>query len=125
VRAALRPAATSTARSFARTALRAALERARAPRRRAADVACRESAFVEVAARPSWRRARRVARERRGDTGLLRPAWRRSRTARFRVSADVVPGLGGASFTPARRALDSPMAITCLAERAPCLPSRT
>jgi hypothetical protein len=34
------------------------------------------------------------------------------------------PG-GGGSFTPARLALDSPMAITCLAERAPCLPPRT
>ena len=33
--------------------------------------------------------------------------------------------LAGVMFTPARLALDSPMAITCLAERAPCLPSRT
>jgi hypothetical protein len=31
----------------------------------------------------------------------------------------------GFAFTPARRALDKPMAIACLAERAPCLPSRT
>src|SRR5450756_553447 len=31
----------------------------------------------------------------------------------------------GCQFHPARLALDSPMAITCLAERAPCLPSRT
>src|SRR5674476_272738 len=31
----------------------------------------------------------------------------------------------GVMFTPARLALDSPMAITCLAERAPCLPPRT
>ena len=30
-----------------------------------------------------------------------------------------------ASFTPARRAFDKPIAIACLAERAPCLPSRT
>src|SRR5207244_3445354 len=48
-----------------------------------------------------------------------------SRTVRSRVSADVRPGLGGGSFTPARRALDSPMAIACFVERAPCLPSRT
>jgi hypothetical protein len=32
---------------------------------------------------------------------------------------------GGGGFNPARLALDSPMVITCLAERAPCLPSRT
>src|SRR5262249_37933794 len=31
---------------------------------------------------------------------------------------------GGGSFTPARRALESPMAIACLVERAPCFPSR-
>jgi hypothetical protein len=30
----------------------------------------------------------------------------------------------GLAFTPARRALDKPIAIACLAERAPCLPSR-
>src|SRR5262245_31115111 len=35
-----------------------------------------------------------------------------------------MPFLRG-SGTPARRALDRPMAIACLAERAPCLPSRT
>src|SRR5215510_15429382 len=36
-----------------------------------------------------------------------------------------VPGGGGGSFTPARRALERPMAIACFAERAPCFPSRT
>jgi hypothetical protein len=43
-------------------------------------------------------------------------------------SADLVlaarPFLGGGSLTPARRALDNPMAMACLVERAPCFPSR-
>jgi hypothetical protein len=33
--------------------------------------------------------------------------------------------LGGESFTPARRAFDSPIAIACFVDRAPCFPSRT
>ena len=36
-----------------------------------------------------------------------------------------VPAPGAGSFTPARRALERPMAIACFGERAPCLPSRT
>jgi len=32
---------------------------------------------------------------------------------------------GGGSFTPARRAFDSPIAIACSVEATPCLPSRT
>ncbi len=32
---------------------------------------------------------------------------------------------GRPSFTPDRRAFERPMAIACLVERAPCLPSRT
>jgi hypothetical protein len=32
---------------------------------------------------------------------------------------------GEGSFTPARRAFDSPIAIACFVERAPCFPSRT
>src|SRR5439155_22076008 len=47
----------------------------------------------------------------------------RSRAACFRVSFD--PFLGGFNFTPARRAFERPMAIACLVDRAPCLPSRT
>src|SRR5258708_37568111 len=42
-----------------------------------------------------------------------------------RVRADVLPFFGGGSLTPARRALERPRAMPCLAERAPCLPSRT
>ncbi|PYQ08028.1 MAG: hypothetical protein DMF83_07870 [Acidobacteria bacterium] len=35
-----------------------------------------------------------------------------------------MPPVGGGRGTPARRAFDRPMAIACLVERAPCLPSR-
>jgi hypothetical protein len=35
------------------------------------------------------------------------------------------PFFGGGRSTPARRALESPIAIACFADRAPCLPSRT
>jgi hypothetical protein len=66
-----------------------------ADRRRAAFVACRDSAFVDTTLRPP-----------RDLAGVLRL------------------GAGG-SFTPARRAFDNPIAIACLVERAPCLPSRT
>src|SRR5262249_56155375 len=34
-------------------------------------------------------------------------------------------GWGGGGSPPARRAFDSPMAIACLVDLAPCLPSRT
>jgi hypothetical protein len=40
------------------------------------------------------------------------------------VSGVAVEG-GVGSFTPARRAFESPIAIACLVDRAPCLPSRT
>src|SRR5919108_6605989 len=41
-----------------------------------------------------------------------------------RVSSLTVPFSGGGRATPARRALERPMAIACLVERAPCLPLR-
>jgi hypothetical protein len=97
--------------------------RAAAGRRRAALLACRESALVEAAARLSLFSAFLTARERRGDA--LRPL-RAARLADFALL--FVPGEaeagGGGSFTPARRAFESPMAIACFADRAPCLPSR-
>ena len=40
------------------------------------------------------------------------------------MRSEVRPRAGGFSGTPARRALDSPMAIACFGERAPCLPWR-
>jgi hypothetical protein len=66
------------------------------------------------------------ARERLGDGLALEPRWptRRSDCALRRVLAEVVRFFGGLNFTPARRAFDSPMAIACFVERAPCFPSR-
>ncbi len=50
--------------------------------------------------------------------------WPNRASACLRVLSEVVPLFGGASFTPARRAFESPMAIACFVDRAPCLPSR-
>ena len=85
---------------------------ARFARVRALARAWRESARCDAAATPSPSRAPSAARDRVGFG--LRPV----------ALGAFFPG-GGGMFTPARLALDSPMAITCLAERAPCLPSRT
>ena len=83
-------------------------------RLRAALRACLEIDFLEAAERPSRFSAVLVARERLAD-GL--------RAVLFSSLASRVPGRGG-SLTPARRALERPMAIACLVFRAPCLPSR-
>src|SRR5262245_22331072 len=98
-----------------RAALRAEAERSLALRWPAARWACRESAVRDAAACPSRFSARLVARERSGSGGELDSCG---------SSAFVLPGWGGRS-TPARRAFESPMAMACLVERAPCLPSRT
>ena len=55
---------------------------------------------------------------------LRRRAAERACFAARRVSSETVPFFGAFSFTPARRAFDSPIAIACWVERAPCLPSR-
>ena len=47
-----------------------------------------------------------------------------ARSALTRVFSEVAPFLGGGRSTPARRALESPIAMACLADRAPCFPSR-
>src|SRR5688572_16062730 len=65
-----------------------------------------------------------MARDRRGDGFRRRLPARLAAAALFRVLAFALEG-GGGSLTPARRAFDRPMAIACLVERAPCLPSRT
>jgi hypothetical protein len=57
--------------------------------------------------------------------GINRPTGEAYRFARvrvvfFRVSSGTVPFFGGGSFTPARRALESPIAIACVVESAPC-----
>ena len=68
-----------------------------------------------------------VARERLGLVLVLLPLWPRryARCALFLVFSDVSPFSGGGRSTPARRALERPIAIACSVDRAPCLPSRT
>jgi hypothetical protein len=82
----------------------------------AAVRACRESAF-RLAARVSSRfKARSEARERFGlEVRRLDELDRRD---------DFAERPFGGSFTPARLAFESAMAIACFVERAPCLPSR-
>jgi hypothetical protein len=106
-------------------ARREAAERAEARRRFAADLVWRDIAPCDAAERPSRSSAARVACERRRDTPFFPFLPRaRSRFALRRVRAGTVPFSGGGRSTPARRAFDSPMAIACFGERAPCLPSR-
>jgi hypothetical protein len=125
IRAALRAAALRACGPFVRTALRAAAFRAVAPRRRAALRACRANAFRVAAPRASRLSAALIARE-RVAAGRLRPRRpaRAAYSALFFVRAFALAG-GGGSFTPARRALERPMAMACFVERAPCLPLRT
>jgi hypothetical protein len=92
-----------------------------------AFLAARDNDLFEAAPRPSRRRTCEDARERFFEVGFFFALWPRlaSAAAFFRVASDVLPLVGGASFTPSRRALDRPIAIACLVERAPCLPRRT
>ena len=69
-----------------------------------------------------------MARDRLADALRLGGSpWprRQARSALLRVRSLVFPYAGGGKSTPARRALESPMAIACLVDRAPCFPSRT
>ena len=105
------------------------LGRARSDRARgwraslAADSAARETGSA-VALEPAQVRAAARGDGARAAAGV--PGRSRSRA---RPSAGFarwsVPGRGGFKGTPARRAFDSPIAIACLVERAPCLPWRT
>jgi len=89
-------------------------------RRRAAPRAILDIARVEVVERDSRPSARLAERERRGDVRCRpRRPFVDSRCAFSRVSSDVVPRRGGGTFTPERRAFDSPIATACFAERAP------
>lgn len=99
---------------------------ARRFREAAAERACFESAAGDAALPPSLFRAANVARDRLAEGFLVAPlrALAESRSACFRACSEVVPLFGGASFTPARRAFESPIAIACFVDRAPCFPSR-
>jgi hypothetical protein len=87
--------------------------------------ACREKAALETVDLGSRFSAPSVLRERLAE-GILHgcscPSLY-SRSARSRTVFD--PLFGGCSGMPALRALLRPIAIACLADRAPCLPSRT
>jgi hypothetical protein len=109
-----------------RTAFPAATERARRPRRRAAERAWPASDAFEAAECPSRRSARRTARDRAGEAFFLpdRPRFRASFALR-RVFAEAFPFRGARSFTPALRAFERPIAIACWGDRTPCFPSRT
>jgi PadR family transcriptional regulator len=107
-----------------RAARRAAALRAAGERRFAALLAWRDSACFDAALRPSPFNARVTARDRLAEGRLRVPvAARLAERALCFVLAFALAG-GGGSLTPARRAFDSPIAIACLVDRAPCLPSR-
>ncbi|HEY7895846.1 MAG TPA: hypothetical protein VIC24_13185 [Gemmatimonadaceae bacterium] len=98
-------------------------ERCDALRRRALERACLDNELRDAAACPSRRSAPATARERVRD--VFRPRFRpfaRSRFAWRLVRAD--ERLLAGSFTPDRRAFESPIAIACFVDRAPCFPSR-
>jgi hypothetical protein len=95
-----------------------------AERLRAAVRVCRDNASGEAAATLSRWRAFNVARDRLAEGLFPESAFSRSRCALRRVASEVLPGFGGANFTPARRALERPMAMACFVERAPCFPAR-
>jgi len=107
-----------------RAAFFAAADLSAAERWRAAERVCRDNASDEAAAPLSRCRAFNVARERLAVGFLPESASSKSRCALRRVASEVLPGFGGANFTPARRALESPMAMACFVERAPCFPAR-
>jgi hypothetical protein len=90
----------------------------------AAVRACRDKASGEAAAPLSRWRAFNAACDRLAEGFFPESAFSRSSCALCRVASEVSPGFGGANFTPARRALESPMAIACFVERARCFPAR-
>jgi hypothetical protein len=123
-----------------RTAFLAAVERALGLRALAALLAWRDNARGLAAAWPSRFKAWLLAAERRLLVALLDGAlvladvplrlrvavWPLRLAAVFFVAdLPLLAAFFAGTFTPARRAFDNPIAMACLAERAPCLPSRT
>src|SRR5207247_10706240 len=110
-----------------RVAFRAAAERADAERRDAARRACLESAVREAVLRGSRFSACDTAREMRGRRlGFRLPCPASyAYSALLRVLALALPFPGGRRATPARLALDRPMAMACCGDLAPCSPRRT
>lgn len=101
----------------------AAAERSAAVRRLAVLDAWRDRADLDAGLALSRLRARVVARARVADFAWPSCAASLSCLALRRVAAPAF--LGEGRSTPARRAFDRPMAMACLVERTPCLPSRT
>jgi hypothetical protein len=93
----------------------------------ALDRACLDSALRDAAECPSLRNARLTAVARFRETFLRPPrlALTVSRAAWRRVRGEAAPLFGAGNLTPARLALESPIAIACLVDRAPCFPSLT
>ena len=63
-----------------------------------------------------------MARERVVDVFFV--LWERFSACRALSRVDALPSVGGRRFTPDRRAFESPMAMACSVERAPCIPRR-
>jgi len=110
-------------RALVRAAFLAALRRFAAPRLRALVRACRESDAFDAALVPSRLRAFVVARDLFGEGACRELAASESCLVLVRTAFEVLP-LGGCKGTPARRALERPIAMACFVERAPCFPSR-
>jgi hypothetical protein len=113
-------------RALVRAAFLAAAERSSALRLPEAALVWRDNARFDAAAFPSRLSAFFTAFERAAEGAFFSaasPAFK-SGIAFRRVSALAFPFSGGGRSTPARRALDKPIAIACLADLAPCLPSR-
>jgi len=119
----LRAAERRKAGPLVRSAFFAAALRSRALRWRAALRVCADSARRETDDRGSRRSAPRTAPCRRADRSCRRCPRERSRRALRRAPAELL--LGAGTFTPERRAFESPIAIACFEERAPCRPPRT
>src|ERR1051325_5295820 len=88
------------------------------------DFACLASAVCDAAEWPSRWSALVMALERFTLGRLPRRMLPGCEILVDRVRFDFVPVFGGGTSTPARRALDRPMAMACFVDRAPCLPSR-
>lgn len=115
VRAALRAAALSSSGPLVSTAFSAASCRASGPRFFAAARACLERLICEAADLGSFLRNPKIACARLPEDSLL--------LACVDFLAFFCPGFGG-SFTPARLASESPIAMACFADFAPCFPLR-
>jgi hypothetical protein len=113
-------------RARVRAAFFADAERLAALRLLAAFFAWRDSAVFEAALRGSRLSAFFAACERVREGAFLLAAFFVVAffEATFFVVVFFAPFFAG-TFMPSRRASDRPIAIACLVERAPCLPSRT